>query len=135
MENAGVVRHSSAGGLRCNLLLHESGVYPQRPARRRKPSGRCGKTLPEMERRELNRLNVQLGVGVLLVVAGLTLIFLGMFIPPRGEIHNSVLIAYGEISTFAGALIGVDYHYRYRDFERTRESRKADKEADTDGGV
>jgi hypothetical protein len=25
------------------------------------------------------------------------------------------LIAFGEILTFSGSLIGIDYHYRYRD--------------------
>lgn len=79
-----------------------------------------------MERRELNRLNIQLALGAMLTLAGLVLLFLGLFIPPKGEIHNSLLIAFGEICTFAGALIGVDYHYRYRDFERTRADKKAD---------
>lgn len=130
MENAGIVRHSSAGGFRCNLLLHESGVYPERPAHSGYPAGRCGKTLSKMERKELNRLNIQLIVGVVLVVAGLALIFLGLFIPPKGEIHNSVLIAYGEISTFAGALIGVDYHYRFREFERTTRRTREDKDGE-----
>ena len=27
-------------------------------------------------------------------------------------IHNSVLIGFGEVSTFAGALFGVDYKYK-----------------------
>lgn len=85
-----------------------------------------------MERRELNRLNVQLALGVLLVLSGLTLIFVGLFIQPKGEIHNSVLIAYGEISTFAGALIGVDYHYRYRDYERRLE-REGEEKTDGEG--
>ena len=31
---------------------------------------------------------------------------------PPGEIHSSILIAYGEVMTFAGALFGIDYHYR-----------------------
>ena len=40
---------------------------------------------------------------------------MGFWMPPEGEIHNSVLIAFGEVSTFAGALFGVDYKYRKRD--------------------
>lgn len=84
-----------------------------------------------MERREVNRLNIQLALGVVLTFAGLTLLFLGLFIPPKGEIHNSLLIAFGEICTFAGALIGVDYHYRFREWERrTRADKKADKDGD-----
>lgn len=77
-------------------------------------------------------LTYQLIVASVLVVAGLTLLFLGFVFPPQGEIHDSVLIAYGEVSTFAGSLVGVDYHYRYRSWIRTRADRKADKRADNE---
>ena len=60
------------------------------------------------------KLTYQLIIASVLVVAGLTLLFLGFHYPPQGEIHDSVLIAFGEICTFAGSLVGVDYHYRYR---------------------
>ena len=29
-------------------------------------------------------------------------------------IDSSVLIAFGEILTFVGSLVGIDYHYKYR---------------------
>ena len=57
----------------------------------------------------MKRTNVQLVMAVLLCAAGLILIFSGFWVAPTGEIHNSVLVAFGEISTFAGALFGVDY--------------------------
>ena len=60
------------------------------------------------------RLNKQLGVAVFLAMAGLVLVFCGFWVAPTGEIHNSVLVAYGEISTFAGALFGVDYSYKFK---------------------
>jgi hypothetical protein len=47
------------------------------------------------------------GFGVLLLVAGFVA-------PPFAEIHHSVLIAFGEILTFSGSLIGIDYKYRYK---------------------
>ena len=47
-------------------------------------------------------------------LAGLVLIFSGFWVAPEGEIHNSVLVAFGEVVTFAGALFGVDYSYRIR---------------------
>ena len=59
-------------------------------------------------------MKVQLITAVTLCLAGLTLLFMGFWMP-EGEIHNSVLIAFGEVSTFAGALFGVDYKYRKRD--------------------
>lgn len=60
-----------------------------------------------------SRMTVQLVCACLMTVSGLVLIFMGLWIAPRGEIHNSVLVAFGEIITFAGALFGVDYSYRY----------------------
>jgi len=58
------------------------------------------------------RWSCQLIVALLLTVAGIVLLFLGFFFAPQGEIHNSVLVAFGEVSTFSGALFGVDYSYR-----------------------
>lgn len=55
-------------------------------------------------------------MGCLLCIAGLTLLFVGCFIPPKGEIHSSMLVAFGEVSTFSGALIGVDYHYKFKEY-------------------
>jgi hypothetical protein len=54
----------------------------------------------------------QLIIALVLCFAGLILLFLGFFFSPTGEIHHSVLIGFGEVSTFAGALFGVDYSYR-----------------------
>lgn len=66
------------------------------------------------------KLNIQLAIAVVLVAAGLILLFCGFFTNPQGEIHNSVLVAFGECCTFAGSLVGVDYHYRYKTYEDRR---------------
>lgn len=58
------------------------------------------------------RINIQLTAAVILCVSGLALLFMGFWCSPTGEIHNSVLIGFGEVSTFAGALFGVDYKYK-----------------------
>ena len=78
------------------------------------------------------KLNIQLSLGIILVVAGLTLLFLGFYAHPIGDITNSVLVAYGEVSTFAGALIGVDYSYKYRTFkiEEEEKTRRHNKQED-----
>jgi hypothetical protein len=57
----------------------------------------------------------QLILAVSLCVFGGILLIAGFICPPLGEIHHSVLIAFGEILTFAGSLIGIDYKYRYRE--------------------
>ena len=36
-------------------------------------------------------------LAVITMLAGLTLLFMGMFIPPEGEIHGSVLTAFGSV--------------------------------------
>ena len=62
----------------------------------------------------MKRLTVQLTMAILLTMSGIVLIFSGFWVAPEGEIHNSVLVAFGEVSTFAGALFGVDYSYKLR---------------------
>lgn len=82
-------------------------------------------------KKEKMKLNIQLALGILLVVAGLVLLFCGFWTVPIGEITNSVLVAYGEVSTFAGTLIGINYTYKYNVFkieeaEKTRRHGKED---------
>lgn len=60
------------------------------------------------------KINIQLILAGVLCTAGLGLLFFGLFIPPSGEIHSSILVAYGEVSTFSGSLLGIDYRYRYK---------------------
>lgn len=55
------------------------------------------------------KLTIQLIIAVLVILAGLVLLYLGFYAPPHGEIDESVLVAYGESLTFAGAVLGIDY--------------------------
>lgn len=66
----------------------------------------------------MSRLTVQFILGVVVTMAGLVLLFIGCFVPPVGEVDSSLLVAFGEVATFAGALIGVDFKYRYEDHTR-----------------
>jgi hypothetical protein len=68
----------------------------------------------------MQKINIQLVAAVLLTVAGLTMLFMGLWIAPKGEIHHSVLVAFGEASTFAGALFGVDYSYKFKSKNRRK---------------
>ena len=67
----------------------------------------------------LNKLKptIQLLAAIILIFVGCGLLITGFIVPPPGEIHNSVLIAFGEILTFAGALFGIDYHYKYKNHD------------------
>ena len=59
--------------------------------------------------------HLQLILAIALCTFGCALLATGFCCPPLGEIHHSVLIAFGEILTFSGSLIGIDYKYRYKE--------------------
>ena len=77
---------------------------------------------------EEQKLSVQFWLGCGIVIVGLVLLFLGFYAVPIGEIAPSVLTAFGETATFAGALIGVDYRYRFKMFEVHERHRVRDYE-------
>ena len=58
--------------------------------------------------------NTQLITAAILSFGGLILLFCGVFIDPEGQIHETLLVAFGETATFAGALFGIDYTYRQK---------------------
>ena len=47
-------------------------------------------------------------------VCGVALLFMGLWIAPAGVIDPSVLVAFGEVMTFVGGLVGIDYVYSER---------------------
>ena len=55
---------------------------------------------------------IQLIIAAILSIGGLVLLFCGVFIEPQGQIHESLLVAFGETATFSGALFGIDYVYK-----------------------
>lgn len=78
------------------------------------------------------KLTIQVAVSVLLILAGLVLLFMGFYAPRVGEIHDSILIAYGEVSTFAGSLLGIDYHYKYKTYIADEERLRKDNDKITE---
>lgn len=58
---------------------------------------------------------IQLILSVGLCVFGGLLLIAGFIAPPLGEIHPSVLTAFGEVLTFSGAILGMDYKYRSKE--------------------
>ena len=57
---------------------------------------------------------IQLLTAAILSLGGLVMLFCGIFIDPQGQIHESLLIGFGEVATFAGALFGIDYVYKHK---------------------
>ena len=58
--------------------------------------------------------HLQLITATVLSIGGLILLFCGVFIDPQGQIHESLLVAFGETATFAGSLFGIDYYYKQK---------------------
>lgn len=50
-------------------------------------------------------------LAVVTMLAGLTLLFIGLYIPPEGEIHGSVLTAFGSVCIFVASMLGISLHY------------------------
>lgn len=59
-----------------------------------------------------DRGRAQLCSAVAMCAVGAGLLIAGFIVAPTGAIDASVLVAFGEIMTFAGALFGIDYKYR-----------------------
>ena len=55
--------------------------------------------------------------GIICALIGIGLLWTSLFIPPVGIIDASVLAAVGEVLTFSGALVGIDYSYRFKHFK------------------
>lgn len=50
-----------------------------------------------------------------MTILGAALLIAGFVAPPMGVIDSSVLVAFGEVMTFVGAVIGIDYSARTRE--------------------
>lgn len=57
------------------------------------------------------RDKVQFGIAIGLMVFGCVVLLIGLLTPPEGQIHQSVLIAFGEIATLAAGVLGIDAIY------------------------
>lgn len=73
--------------------------------------------------RKIQKLTIQVVMACVLVIAGLSLLFMGFFAVPLGEISASVLTAIGEVFCFSGALLGIDYSYGFKRFKYLEERR------------
>ena len=71
------------------------------------------------------------------LLAGLVLIFMGVFLPPIGIIDASIEIVFGEILGFVGAIWGIDtsyatktreLEYRYRNHFEKHETDEPEEE-------
>ena len=78
---------------------------------------------------EEQKMTIQLWLGVSLAIFGVIIIIASFICPPLGLIETSVLTAIGEIFTFSGSLIGIDYHYKFKKYEISDERIERDEGA------
>ena len=62
----------------------------------------------------MKKINIQIIIAAILSLGGLAMLFCGVYIEPLGQIHDSLLIGFGEVATFAGALFGIDAAYSHK---------------------
>lgn len=69
--------------------------------------------------KNLTKTNIQLILGFILAIFGMIMLVVSFFVPPMGIIDASVLAAIGEVFTFSGCLLGVDYTYKFKMYKLT----------------
>lgn len=72
------------------------------------------------------KLILQLIIAGLVTIVGCGLLIAGFIVPPLGVIDSSLLIAFGEACSFVGALLGIDYTYRYKLYTYKSKEEKRD---------
>lgn len=81
-----------------------------------------------MSHNKISKLTIQFIGAWVLVIVGVVLIFLGFYAEPVGDIAPTVLTAFGEILTFAGAIMGIDYRYKFKRDELDARMQKENNE-------
>lgn len=80
--------------------------------------------------KQKTNLNARLAVAVILTIVGSGLLIAGFIVPPLGVIDSSVLVAFGETSTFVAAILGIDYNYKYQIYKSKTENNSKQNEND-----
>lgn len=63
---------------------------------------------------KVSKENLQFISSLLVLFAGLVLVFISLFIKPTGEIHPSVITAFGMFLSFVGAVWHLDLKYDFK---------------------
>lgn len=86
----------------------------------------------EKYRNRVEMIKLWLAIG--LIIFGCCALTAGFIVAPTGIIHQSVLIAFGEISTLAGSILGLNYAYqskvKYLEMELDKKQDKIEEKKD-----
>lgn len=62
------------------------------------------------------KITTQSVLAFILVIFGMALVMLALFMPPRGEIHPSVITVFGMLLVAAGAFLGIDLNFQFKSY-------------------
>lgn len=62
------------------------------------------------------RITTQSVLAFLLIIFGMSLVMLALFMPPRGEIHPSVITVFGMLLVAAGTFLGIDLNFQFKSY-------------------
>lgn len=68
--------------------------------------------------------SIKIYLSVALMIFGCIMVMCGFWVAPMGVIDNSVLIIFGEISTFVGSVFGISMVYSTRHKQLENEIQK-----------
>ena len=79
------------------------------------------------------RDKVQFGIAIGLMVFGCVVLLIGLLTPPEGQIHQSVLVAFGEIATLAAGVLGIDAIYTNKLQKIVADLKKENEKSENNG--
>lgn len=79
------------------------------------------------------RDKVQFGIAIGLMVFGCVVLLVGLLTPPEGQIHHSVLVAFGEIATLAAGVLGIDAIYTNKLQKIVADLKKENEKSENNG--
>ena len=68
------------------------------------------------------KITTQSVLAFILIIFGMALVMLAMFMPPRGEIHPSVITVFGMLLVAAGAFLGIDLNFQFKSYLNSLQS-------------
>lgn len=77
------------------------------------------------------KLTVQSVLAFMLVIFGMVVVMIALNLPPKGEIHPSVITVFGMLLVAAGAFLGIDLNFQFKSFLSSIENHTLQTKQDT----
>lgn len=70
------------------------------------------------------KISSQTIMAFLLLIFGMVVVMISLYMPPRGEIHPTVITIFGMMLVAAGAFMGIDLNFQLKRFVELTSSDK-----------